>query len=418
MSIKSLITSIIIMLLLPAAAIAGEFTIVIDPGHGGKDAGALGQRTNEKSINLAVGSRLRDLIAKHMPDAKVLMTRDNDYFVTLQGRADFANRRHADIFISIHANSVDKKSPMFTKVNGASVYTLGLQRSDTNLSVAMRENAVMKLEPDYSTTYQGFDPSSAESYIAFEMMQHSHLDQSIELAQAVQDQLVRSAGRKNNGVRQAPFWVLVRTSMPAILVELDFICNPTMEKYMASSAGQDQLAKAIYNGIAKYRKKTPLKVESGTATVISQQSDATEASSGPKKETINATDTQAKEKTKPGSATQPDKSAAQPEKSAANNSGNSSADNRKDSGTPAMEAASGGEIIYKIQFLTSPYPLKEGDPKLKGVTPVENYRDGNTVKYTYGAYKSISEASGDLRKVRQKFADAFVIKTCDGRRIK
>ena len=140
-----------------------------------------------------------------MNDVNVIMTRSNDTFVTLQGRADMANRKHADIFISIHANSVDKKSPMFTSVNGAAVYTLGLQRSETNLSVAMRENAVMKLEPDYSTTYEGFDPSSAESYIAFEMMQHTNLDQSIELAEAVQNQLVRTAGRKNNGVRRAPF---------------------------------------------------------------------------------------------------------------------------------------------------------------------------------------------------------------------
>ncbi len=203
-----------------------------------------------------------------MNDVNVIMTRSNDTFVTLQGRADMANRKHADIFISIHANSVDKKSPMFTSVNGAAVYTLGLQRSETNLSVAMRENAVMKLEPDYSTTYEGFDPSSAESYIAFEMMQHTNLDQSIELAEAVQNQLVRTAGRKNNGVRQAPFWVLVRTSMPAILVELDFICNPAMEKFMASEQGQKKLALAIYRGIEKYRKVADKPADSRKERVV------------------------------------------------------------------------------------------------------------------------------------------------------
>lgn len=257
MSLSRIIKQLLLILLLPALALSAEgkeFTVVIDPGHGGKDAGALGRKTNEKTINLAVAKQLRDLLRSNMNDVNVIMTRSNDTFVTLQGRADMANRKHADIFISIHANSVDKKSPMFTSVNGAAVYTLGLQRSETNLSVAMRENAVMKLEPDYSTTYEGFDPSSAESYIAFEMMQHANLDQSIELAEAVQNQLVRTAGRKNNGVRQAPFWVLVRTSMPAILVELDFICNPAMEKFMASEQGQKKLALAIYRGIEKYRK--------------------------------------------------------------------------------------------------------------------------------------------------------------------
>ena len=258
MTLTRIIRLLLLLLLLPATAFTAEgkqeFTVVIDPGHGGKDAGALGRKTNEKSVNLGVGCKLRDLINSNMSDANVVMTRSGDNFVTLQGRADIANRKHADIFISIHANSIDKKSPMHTSVNGASVYTLGLKRSDTNLSVAMRENAVMKLEPDYSTTYAGFDPSSAESYIAFDLMQHANLDQSIELAEAVQNQLVRTAGRKNNGVRQAPFWVLVRTSMPAILVELDFICNPAMEKFMASEQGQQKLALAIYRGIEKYRK--------------------------------------------------------------------------------------------------------------------------------------------------------------------
>ncbi len=405
MSIRHLVISLLMLLLLPGVAAGGDFTIVIDPGHGGKDAGALGQRTNEKSINLAVGTRLRDLIAKHMPDAKVVMTRDDDRFVTLQGRADFANRRHADIFISIHANSVDRKSPMFTKVNGASVYTLGLQRSDTNLSVAMRENAVMKLEPDYTTTYQGFDPSSAESYIAFEMMQHSHLDQSIELAQAVQDQLVRTAGRKNNGVRQAPFWVLVRTSMPAILVELDFICNPTMEKYMASEGGQDQLAKAIYNGIARYRKKSPLKVDTSTPVAQSEQS-ANQTSAD-----TTATPAVAASKNTPETKNTPESKNTPEAKNTPD---------KKSQTSPSAEpkGQKSGVIIYKIQFLTSTRPLNNDDAKLKGLSPVEYYKDGEVVKYTYGSYSSPAEAADDLKKVKQKFADAFIIKTCDGRRIK
>ncbi len=143
-------TIVYILLLLSIAPIAEakDFVIVIDPGHGGKDAGALGMRTNEKSINLNVALKLKRMLERDMDDVKVLMTRDSDRFIPLQKRADFANRKHADIFISIHANSISSKSPAHRRINGAAVYTLGLDRSDTNLSVAMRENEVMKLESD------------------------------------------------------------------------------------------------------------------------------------------------------------------------------------------------------------------------------------------------------------------------------
>lgn len=230
-----------------------EFIVAIDPGHGGKDAGALGENTNEKSVNLAVALELRDLLAKQMKDARVIMTRDDDTFIPLQTRADIANRKKANIFVSIHANSVDKKNPRRSLVQGASVYTLGLQKTQANLEVAMRENAVMKLEKDYRTTYQGFDPNSAESYIMFELMQHANIESSLDLANEVEKELVRTASRANSGIKQAPFWVLVRTSMPAILVELDFICNPEQEAFLNSKEGQAKLAKAIFNGIKNYR---------------------------------------------------------------------------------------------------------------------------------------------------------------------
>lgn len=355
-----------------------EFVVMIDPGHGGKDAGALGRRTNEKTINLAVAKKLRQLINSKMKNAKAEMTRDGDYFITLKERPNIAKRKNADIFVSIHANSIDKKSPMYSKINGAAVYTLGLQKSDTNLSVAMRENAVMKLESDYSTTYEGFDPSSAESYIAFDMMQHSNMDQSIQLAEAVQNELVRTAGRKNNGVRQAPFWVLVGTSMPAILVELDYICNPAMEKFMASEAGQDKLALAIYQGIERFRKNSSSK---SSTKVIPTMNDVKEA----EKETADAT----------------------------REAGQTKATSKK-----SGKAEASNEIIYKIQFMTSPSVLKKKDSRLKGLSPVEYYKDGKTFKYTYGSYSTMSEANAELKKVKKLFSDAFVIKTRDGQRVK
>ncbi|MCM1522016.1 MAG: N-acetylmuramoyl-L-alanine amidase [Muribaculaceae bacterium] len=365
------------LLLLPVQnAGAKDFVVVLDPGHGGKDAGALGLRSNEKTINLTVAKKLKDLIESNMKDAKVEMTRSNDTFVKLQGRADFANTRKADVFISIHANSLGYKTPGRDRVHGAAVYTLGLDRSDTNLSVAMRENEVMKLEDDYTTTYEGFDPSSAESYIAFEMMQHKNMDQSIALAEYVQNQLVRTAGRKNNGVRQAPFWVLVRTSMPAILVELDFISNPTQEKFMMSEAGSTKLARAIYNGLERYRNRTVNAVPANK--VAKTEKNDTETTKETTKETVS-----------------------QPPVPQASSTGKAD-----------------GDIIYKIQFLTSPRVLPAGHKNFKGLTNVEHYEDNGMVKYTIGSYSSLSEANKDLKEVKKKFSDSFVIKTRDGKRIK
>lgn len=348
---------------------AKDFVVVIDPGHGGRDAGALGLRTNEKSVNLKVALKLKDMIEEGMDGVKVEMTRSTDKFIPLQKRAGFANSKHADIFISIHANSISKKTPTHRTIHGAAVYTLGLDRSDTNLSVAMRENEVMKLEPDYSTTYQGFDPSSTESYIAFEMMQHKNMDQSIALAEAVQNQLVRTAGRKNNGVRQAPFWVLVRTSMPSILVELDFICNPTMETFMSSESGSTRLAQAIYNGIDRYRKSS----------------------------THSTVTTPPTRRHKP--VNQPEIKDKEPEPATESNEDNS-------------------EIVYKIQFLTSPKAIPASDRRLKGIRNISSYRENGMIKYTSGSYSSVREASGDLKKIKKKYPDAFVIKTRDGKRVK
>lgn len=228
------------------------FVVVIDAGHGGKDYGAIGKVTNEKSINLNVARQIRDILAEDAPDIKVVMTRSDDRFVPLAGRATIANKAKGDLFVSIHTNSVDKKNPNRLKVAGASVYSLGLGRTEENLAVAMRENAVMTLEPDYTTTYEGFDPNSAESYIIFEMDRDLHMEQSISAAKAVQEQLVSTARRSDRGVRQAGFLVLRATSMPAILVELDFICNPTQEKYMHSEKGRKELGQAVAKGIINY----------------------------------------------------------------------------------------------------------------------------------------------------------------------
>ncbi len=367
MTRTGLITLMMLFSIIPAAYPAANksFTVIIDAGHGGQDPGAPGSVTNEKSINLAVALELGRLL-KADKDVKVIYTRQTDKFVTLQGRADIANAAGGDLFVSIHTNSVDAKAKNRATVRGAAVYTLGLDKSDDNLAVAMRENSVMKLEDDYSTTYQGFDPTSAESYIIFEMSQNKHMEQSLKAARNVVEELSATAGRKNNGVRQANFWVLLKTAMPAILVELDFICNPTEEKFMASDSGQKRLAQAIYNGISTYRSKTQPKPSTKSAAA---------------KQTAAKSETKAKQ--------------------------------QKES--PAV--AEDESIVYKIQFLTGAKNLPEGSSEFKGLSPVECYSEQGIRKYTYGAYQSASEASSDLKKVKSLFSDAFVIKTRGGKRI-
>ena len=234
-----------------SAATKRPFVLVIDAGHGGKDAGAVGQLTKEKDINLNVALALGRLVEKNCPDVKVIYTRKTDVFVTLQGRAEMANRNKANLFISVHTNSspVGKVAPM-----GAETYTLGMHRAADNLEVAKRENSVITQENNYKQTYHNFDPRKSESYIIFEFLQDRNMQQSVDLARAIQRNYT-SSGRKNKGVHQAGFLVLRATSMPSVLTELGFISNAEEEKFLHSQEGVATLARAIFEGFKAYRQK-------------------------------------------------------------------------------------------------------------------------------------------------------------------
>lgn len=234
-----------------SAAPKRPFVLVIDAGHGGKDAGAVGQLTKEKDINLNVALELGRLVEKTCPDVKVIYTRKTDVFVTLQGRAEIANRNKADLFISVHTNSspAGKAAPM-----GAETYTLGMHRAADNLEVAKRENSVITQESNYKQTYHNFDPRKSESYIIFEFLQDRNMQQSVDLARAIQRHYT-SSGRRNKGVHQAGFLVLRATSMPSVLTELGFISNAEEEKFLHSRHGVETLARAIFDGFKAYRQK-------------------------------------------------------------------------------------------------------------------------------------------------------------------
>lgn len=228
-------------------ATANKHTVVLDAGHGGHDTGAIGKQAKEKDIVLSITKKVGEYINKNLPDTKVIYTRDDDFFVPLDQRAAIANKNNADLFVSIHANSNKN-----TKPYGTETFAMGLHKSQSNLDVAQKENSVIVMEQDYNTKYEGFDPSSAESYIIFSLMQNVYLDKSLKLASMVQDEFREKAKRFDRGVKQAGFLVLWHTKMPSILIETGFISNEEEEKYLMSKEGQDYLASAIYRAIKGY----------------------------------------------------------------------------------------------------------------------------------------------------------------------
>ena len=228
-----------------------RFVLVIDAGHGGKDNGASGKISKEKNINLEIALAFGRMVENNCPDVKVVYTRKTDVFVTLQGRANIANRHKANLFISIHTNSMP---PGVTAPFGTETYTVGMHSGKENLAVAKRENSVIMQESNYRAIYQNFDPNRSESYIIFEFMQDRNMKQSVELARHIQT-AYGTQGRKNKGVHQAGFLVLRATGMPSVLTEVGFISNPEEERFLNSKEGVQKLARALYNGFCAYRNR-------------------------------------------------------------------------------------------------------------------------------------------------------------------
>ena len=225
-------------------------TIVIDPGHGGKDPGTMGTKRYqkyEKDIALSVGLKLGKYISNEFPEINVVYTRDTDVFLELNERTELANNANADLFISIHCDGFSN-----SKVSGASVFVMGMSKLKANLDIAMRENSAIYMEDNYKQKYDGFDPGSPESYIVFSLMQNTYLDQSLLFANQVEREFAIKANRKSRGVKQAPFYVISRTNMPSILVECGFLTNPKEEDFLHSEIGQEYIASAIFRAFRSY----------------------------------------------------------------------------------------------------------------------------------------------------------------------
>lgn len=385
-----------------------SFTVVIDAGHGGKDPGARGTIINEKAINLAVALELGRLISENHKDVKVVYTRKTDVFIELDERANIANRNKADLFISIHTNAVKRGST----VQGTETYTLGLARTDENLEVAMRENSAILLEDNYLQKYEGFDPTSSESYIIFEFMQNKHMEQSIGLASEVQKSFT-SAKRVDRGVRQAGFLVLRKTSMPSVLVELGYISTKSEERFLASSAGQKKLASAIYNAFTKYkweydRKRGALgQMYSKPAFVTVDNEPDTSG-----KSEIKAIDT---DSPAPGSEEDIRRRhlAASQSKRAATASNSS----KTTSTSVVRQVPSKGQRVFKVQILSSGKKLSTNSKLLKGYKDVDFFVEKGVYKYTYGETTSFDEAKKIRRRLLKDFKDAFIVAFKDGKRV-
>lgn len=377
-----------------------KFVLVIDAGHGGRDAGALGKYSKEKNINLNVALAFGKYVERNNPDVKVVYTRKTDVFVPLYERAEIANRNKADLFISIHTNALERGRV----ARGFETYTLGDGRSNatkTNLEVAKRENSVILLEENYEQHYVGYDPNSPESNIMFEFVQDRNLTKSIEFAKMLQKNVCRAASRPDKGVHQSNLAVLRLTSMPACLVELGFITTADEEALLNDRNRLDQMAVGIYNAFVEYKNKNYNGIS------VPYRTDSPMLPETPAQEPANTSETQedASARQQPGPQTVAETTPQQHEQQTV-----------APQPEPQPAASADGRPVFKIQILVSSLNLKDGDAHLKGLTGCERYEENGMQKYTYGASENYNEIYRLRKQILDKFPEAFIIAFKDGRK--
>jgi len=337
--------------------------VVIDPGHGGKDAGAIFGNSREKDIVLDIALKLGHYITARYPDTKVIYTRTKDVFVPLHQRANIANKNKADLFISVHVNYVESRS-----VRGTETFVLGQHRSKDNFEVAKKENAVILLEDDYSITYEGFDPNSPESNIMFEMVQDEYLDQSVEFAAAIQREFRDHSNRHDRSVKQAGFLVLRQTTMPSVLVEAGFISNAAERNFMVSEAGKISLATSIFNAFKTYKKK------------VEEQSSFHLVTENVQIEALPETD----------------------ELHGLANENSEMPEN---------------DIYYSVQVAALSNKIAPHPRNFQGETTIFNLNSGNIYRYFSGRFTNYEKAEAEKQRLQNKFGGAFVVAIENGKLI-
>lgn len=362
-------------------------TVVIDAGHGGKDPGTVVGRAKEKTIVLDVALKLGKLIRQNQKNVRVIFTRDGDYYVPLMDRAQIANKANADLFISIHANYCDSPS-----IYGTETYVLGLHRSEDNLNVAKKENSVILLEDDYTTRYEGFNPNLSESYIMFELIQDTYLDQSLRFASVLQSNFRKQALRHDREVRQAGFLVLRETAMPSVLIETGYLSNKKENSYLLSDAGRNEIAESIYGSLTSYLSKIDAKDniaiqsknDSSPKNTNSTVSETTKSSR--KAKTFSPAPKNGKTDSKPVAA-------PKQKEIRETNAGKNDSD----------------KMTYAIQIGVFSKRIGSDSKLFKGLAPVRELVKDGRYKYVCFESETFKGARANFAKVSRIFPDAFVV---------
>ena len=384
----TLLLALMCMLVVTAFAANKRFTLVIDPGHGGHDAGARGAISMEKNINLTVALRFGKYVEQNMPEVRVIYTRKEDVFIPLHERANIANRANADLFISVHTNAL----PAGKVARGFETYTLGMHRAKDNLDVAMRENSVISMEKGFEQTYEGFDPKSSESYIIFEFIQGKNMERSVELARMIQRSVCDGGCRPDKGVHQAGFLVLRETSMPSCLIELGFITTPDEERLLNDNAKVDDIAKGIYEAFAKYKNKYDRSVSVPYRAANRQESTLPKIVPDSYKEEAENRRVKKQEPVRRTRAPKTDDS-----------------DRKADTVASQSRNAPKDAPVFKLQIFVGNRNLRKGDAHFKGETEFDSFQEGNLVKYTLGASTNYNEIYRLRKEKMEKFPEAFII---------
>ncbi len=382
--LPNIIICALLLVLLPlcsAAQVAGDAmrikTVVIDPGHGGKDPGAISSNRKhyEKNITLAVALRLGNMIKAAYPGVKVVYTRSTDKYVELSKRAEIANRNRADLFISIHVNSAKA-----TQARGTETFVMGAHKSDDNFEVCKTENSVIVIEDDYQTKYEGFNPNSPESYIIFSLLQNVHQEQSIRYAAQVQEQFAKGPIAVNRGVKQGGLLVLWKTTMPAVLTEIGFISNPKDCAVLVSKSGQEQFARKLFNAFKAYKESVEGVQKEQPAPKQVQQPVQTQQPVQVK---------QPVQQPKPQQVQQPVQE--------------------------KVEQKVIPDEFFAVQILSVGKKLGKGAYDLRGREDAQVIKVGNLYKYYIGRHATRKEAVAQMWELRKTFPGAFVIHVKDNK---
>ncbi|MDL2308571.1 N-acetylmuramoyl-L-alanine amidase [Bacteroidales bacterium OttesenSCG-928-B11] len=362
--------------------------IVIDAGHGGSDPGCIGKKSKEKDVNLSVALKLGKLITENCKDVQVVYTRKTDVAVKLYERAQIANNQHADLFISIHCNAAENKN-----AKGIETFVMGLSKSDANMDVAKKENAVILKENNFENNYDGFDPNSPESYIVFSIYSSAYLKYSAMLAAKVQRNLVMNTQLTDRNVQQAEFWVLYKVAMPSILVELGFLSNAQEESYLIKPATQDLMAVSIYNAFVEYKNQME-----GTNKPTLPVTTAVERFAGKTEEPASDRISE----TKAVKESKPEKTEITTEIK---------------TDTPVANGKNGEVIRFRVQFATSSKDIALTDSRFEKVKTVKKYHENNLWKFTSGDEAIYEDALALLKIVKATYPDAFLIAFSNDKKI-